>query len=178
MYRDAVRYKDGSWLAPGSRAFELYHSKDPKARQELDKHLKQLDANERTLLTKGKSVDELITLAELLHMLEGLSAEQLFHVEGVKPHSEVDGVQRWLKKSVEQAIRDVKNFQPHQMRVVLEKKENDERLIKLGVFIETNPAFNTALIEAERQRLLRQRVLMAELSQVLGERINAFNKEA
>jgi hypothetical protein len=44
MYKNAVPYK-GTMLAPGSRAFELYHSKDPKAKQELDKHLKELDAN-------------------------------------------------------------------------------------------------------------------------------------
>lgn len=133
MYRNAVRYKDGSWLAPGSHAFELYHSKDPKARQELDKHIKKLDADERILLTKGKSVEN-ATVA--------------------------------------------KTLQPHQQRVVEEKKENDDRLVKLVAFIESNPAFNTVLIEAERNRLRRQRKIMEDLSAVLGERISAFNTES
>lgn len=49
MYRDAVRYKDGSWLAPGSKAMELYQSKEPKAKQELEKHIKAMDVKEREL---------------------------------------------------------------------------------------------------------------------------------
>ena len=52
MYRNAVEHK-GIWLAPGSQAFELYHSKDPKARQQLDKLLKGVDERDR-LLTQGK----------------------------------------------------------------------------------------------------------------------------
>ena len=66
-------------------------------------------------------------------------------------------------------------LQPHQQRVVEEKRELDERLAKLVAFIENNPTFNsTVLIEAERNRLRRQRVKMEELSQILGERIAAF----
>jgi hypothetical protein len=52
MYRNAVKFKD-SWLAPGSQCFELYHSKDPKARQQLEKLMKELDAKDK-LLTQGK----------------------------------------------------------------------------------------------------------------------------
>ena len=52
MYKNAVHYK-GVWLAPGSQAFELYHSKDPKARQKLDQHMKEVDARDKAL-TQGK----------------------------------------------------------------------------------------------------------------------------
>ena len=69
-------------------------------------------------------------------------------------------------------------LQPHQQRVVEEKRELDERLAKLVDFIENNPTFNsTVLIEAKRNRLHRQRVKMEELSQILGERIAAFDPE-
>lgn len=67
-------------------------------------------------------------------------------------------------------------LQPHQQRVVEEKRELDERLAKLVDFIENNPTFkSTVLIEAERNRLRRQRTKMEELSQILGERIAAFD---
>ena len=52
MYCNAVEHK-GIWLAPGSQAFELYHSKDPKAKQQLDKLLKEVGERDR-LLTQGK----------------------------------------------------------------------------------------------------------------------------
>lgn len=47
MYRSAVNYK-GVWLAPGSRAEELYRLKQFK---ELDAHIKALDQKERNLLS-------------------------------------------------------------------------------------------------------------------------------
>jgi hypothetical protein len=46
MYKSAVKYYS-TWLAPASRALELYHAKKFK---ELDAHLKDLDKKERNLL--------------------------------------------------------------------------------------------------------------------------------
>lgn len=46
MYRDAVEYKPGFWLAPGSRAMELYKLKKFK---ELEALLKETDAAWRKL---------------------------------------------------------------------------------------------------------------------------------
>ncbi|QYW06686.1 hypothetical protein uav_155 [Pseudomonas phage UAVern] len=46
MYRDAVEYRPGHWLAPGSEALELYKAKKFK---ELDALLKQTDAAWRKL---------------------------------------------------------------------------------------------------------------------------------
>lgn len=46
MYRDAVEYKPGHYLAPGSEALELY--KDKKF-AELEKLLKETDAAWRKL---------------------------------------------------------------------------------------------------------------------------------
>lgn len=44
MYRNAVQYK-GTWLAPGSKAMELYEDskKQPAKLKELDKHMSELD---------------------------------------------------------------------------------------------------------------------------------------
>lgn len=49
MYRNAIHYK-GTWLAPGSQAFQLHQDKKFK---ELDQHLKALDEKERKLV-EGK----------------------------------------------------------------------------------------------------------------------------
>jgi hypothetical protein len=62
---------------------------------------------------------------------------------------------------------------PHQIRVVAEKGELDERLHRLVAFMVT--ATFAELPEAEQARLTRQRDLMAQLSMVLGERIAAFS---
>lgn len=64
-------------------------------------------------------------------------------------------------------------MQPHQQRVVDEKKDLDDKLDKLKAFIETNPVFKT-LHEDERGRLNRQFDVMAEYSGILGQRIAAF----
>lgn len=64
-------------------------------------------------------------------------------------------------------------YAPHQQRVVDEKTELDERRAKLGDFITVNPIFQ-GLTEAEQERLKRQRKIMSEYSDVLGERIDAF----
>ena len=67
-------------------------------------------------------------------------------------------------------------MQPHQERVVTEKKELDEKLIKLKAFAcLENPIF-FSLDPVERLRLLRQLDIMEQYSMVLGERIEAFSK--
>jgi hypothetical protein len=63
-------------------------------------------------------------------------------------------------------------MQPHQERVVVEKRELDEKLGKLTQFI--NSDAYKAVDAAEQQRLFRQQTLMIELSAVLGARIEAF----
>ncbi|MNF05011.1 hypothetical protein D3C80_2046480 [compost metagenome] len=50
MYRDAVEYKPGHFLAPGSKALELYKEKKWK---ELEALLKETDAAWRKL--EGRS---------------------------------------------------------------------------------------------------------------------------
>lgn len=64
-------------------------------------------------------------------------------------------------------------MQPHQERVVTEKKELDEKLDKLKDFIETGSIFKT-LPADEQLRLNRQFDAMAEYSHILGQRIEAF----
>lgn len=64
-------------------------------------------------------------------------------------------------------------LQPHQQRVVDEKTELDEKLTKLGAFIESSPIF-AGLPDDERERLVRQKSCMGEYSEILGERIAAF----
>ena len=64
------------------------------------------------------------------------------------------------------------SYQPHQQRVVDEKRELDERLEKLCLFSNGN-TFPTLPI-LEQERLNTQRHLMCILSAVLGERIAAF----
>lgn len=67
-------------------------------------------------------------------------------------------------------------MKPHQQRVVDEKTELDSKLTKLGEFIEGSAIFKL-LDEAEQARLVRQRGLMSQYSDVLGERITAFPTE-
>ena len=63
-------------------------------------------------------------------------------------------------------------MQPHQERVVAEKKELDEKLAKLSLFM-TGIAFAN-LPAGEKDRLFRQEDVMKEYSGILGERIAAF----
>lgn len=63
-------------------------------------------------------------------------------------------------------------MQPHQQRVVDEKKDLDDKLAKLLAFFQ-NPIF-TGLSEAEQSRLRNQARFMDGYSAVLGERIAAF----
>jgi len=61
---------------------------------------------------------------------------------------------------------------PHQERVVTEKKELDEKRVKLGTFID-GKTFQT-LPQEERDRLMEQAIIMESYSNVLGRRILAF----
>lgn len=64
-------------------------------------------------------------------------------------------------------------MQPHQQRVVDEKKDLDEKLGRLRAFID-GPGIFHDLGAAEQERMNRQARIMAEYSAVLGERIAAF----
>lgn len=65
-------------------------------------------------------------------------------------------------------------MQPHQQRVIDEKAELDEKILKLSAFIDVaNPIF-ASLPEAERGRLCVQADIMGQYSQILKERIEAF----
>jgi hypothetical protein len=75
--------------------------------------------------------------------------------------------------AMQRAAERRKTMQPHQQRVVDEKKELDEKLDRLKAFIDTNPTFKT-LHEDERGRLNRQFDVMAEYSSILSQRITAF----
>lgn len=61
----------------------------------------------------------------------------------------------------------------HQVRVIEEKKELDEKATKLSEFIGTSPGFE-GLDHAEQERLKVQNDLMWQYSEVLGQRIAAF----
>lgn len=50
MYLKAVKYRDGC-LAPGSRAYELFHEKKIK---ELDAHLREVEARYKKLIGESK----------------------------------------------------------------------------------------------------------------------------
>lgn len=63
-------------------------------------------------------------------------------------------------------------MEPHQQRVVDEKKELDERLAKLSEF--GKGELFESLAPSEQGRLNRQHSIMEDLSTVLGERIAAF----
>jgi hypothetical protein len=69
-------------------------------------------------------------------------------------------------------------LQPHQQRVVNEKAELDEKILKLSAFINTfdKPYSKfAALPEPERARMYAQLRAMVEYSAILGERIGAFD---
>lgn len=59
----------------------------------------------------------------------------------------------------------------YQVRVIKEKEDLDEKLVRLNAFLQKN---DVPLIPEERERLLRQEMCMKLYSQVLGERIGAF----
>ena len=64
-------------------------------------------------------------------------------------------------------------MQPHEERVVTEKNELDDKLVKLQDFIETNKIFQL-LPKEDKELLERQEVHMSDYSQVLSERIARF----
>lgn len=63
---------------------------------------------------------------------------------------------------------------PHQERVVIEKRELDEKLTKLITFTTMQNATFAGLPHPEQARLIRQRRIMELYSEVLSERIAAF----
>jgi len=65
-------------------------------------------------------------------------------------------------------------MQPHEERVVVEKKELDEKIMKLNTFIISNKIFQE-LSEDDKDLLEAQRVAMEEYSEILGHRIHRFN---
>ena len=66
-------------------------------------------------------------------------------------------------------------MQPHQERIVVEKKELDEKLEKLLVFIGAgNGPVYANLVTEERERLTEQARIMREYSDILADRIAAF----
>lgn len=69
-------------------------------------------------------------------------------------------------------IGDVSGMPAHQQRVVAEKAELDNRRFKLAGFIGTPLYFS--LSKDEQLRMSNQKMVMADYSQVLGERIAAF----
>ena len=64
---------------------------------------------------------------------------------------------------------------PHEERVVVEKNDLDEKLVKLQDFIENSRIFQ-ALSEDDKELLERQQVIMLDYSHVLSERISGFIK--
>ncbi|WP_051247252.1 crAss001_48 related protein [Thermomonas fusca] len=64
------------------------------------------------------------------------------------------------------------DLQPHQQRVVAEKKELDDKREKLGAFKNTD--MFASLPWQEQERLNTQAHIMTMYSAVLGERIAAF----
>jgi hypothetical protein len=68
----------------------------------------------------------------------------------------------------------MKKLKPHQERVVAEKAELDEKHAKLIAFGQSEQF--ASVDPAEQERLKRQSKIMDEYSQVLGERIAAFDQ--
>ncbi len=66
-------------------------------------------------------------------------------------------------------------MQPHQQRVLDEKRELDEKISKLIQFFPAGTFL--VLPRAEQERLRRQETVMLAYSDILGERIAAFPKE-
>jgi len=68
------------------------------------------------------------------------------------------------------------NFLPHQQRVIDEKAALDDKAKKLGEFISENPLFEK-LDAAEQERMKVQNDIMWQYSEILGQRIAAFNTQ-
>jgi len=65
-------------------------------------------------------------------------------------------------------------MEPYQKRILVEEKELDTKIKKLGDFINMSPDYDT-LSEEEKVRLTRQFWYMRDYSFVLRERIDAFD---
>jgi len=63
----------------------------------------------------------------------------------------------------------------YQKRVIKEKKELDEKIVKLGAFIDKSP-IKAAVPDAELARLCAQYFVMTGYSAILGNRIANFNE--
>ena len=64
-------------------------------------------------------------------------------------------------------------MQAHELLVVQEQAELAEKLEKLSVFISASPHF-TSLPDEDKTLLRRQREIMLEYHEVLGDRIGRF----
>jgi hypothetical protein len=64
-------------------------------------------------------------------------------------------------------------MQPHQQRVIDEKKALDENIEKLSAFL-TDDSKRVLVDDAEQDRMQRQLDCMIAYSGILGERIDAF----
>lgn len=76
-------------------------------------------------------------------------------------------VLQWAKYGLKPASK----IPPHIQRMMVEHKQVEERLTKLGIFIDNNPVFKN-LNSDEQERMKKQRIAMDEYFVVLGERIN------
>lgn len=68
-------------------------------------------------------------------------------------------------------------MQPHQERVFTEKHELDEKIEKLRLFIYQPDTAFASIDSAEQDRLKNQYHIMAAYSEILGQRIAAFEKD-
>lgn len=66
-------------------------------------------------------------------------------------------------------------LQPHQQRVIAEYDDLSQRLVSLRSFISDDTIFST-LPDEDKDLLIQQRCLMAELQSVLAKRIARFNQ--
>lgn len=64
-------------------------------------------------------------------------------------------------------------MQPHEQRVVDEKRELDGKLEQLTVFTSSSPIF-IGLHPIDQDLLIRQRIAMTDYSETLGSRIARF----
>lgn len=87
-----------------------------------------------------------------------------------------DGYTSWSPKGVFEAayvpMGHADGLQPHVQRVVAEKAQLDDRLVKLGAFLKS-PRF-LELGEHARNLLNKQHALMEELSEVLAQRLESM----
>ena len=64
-------------------------------------------------------------------------------------------------------------MQPHEQRVIEEKRELDEKLVRLSLFIGKDNIFKS--LDSEDQKLLiEQETIMVDYSGILAERIERF----